>query len=253
MKTSKEQHIQELQYSFPYHYIPKRHGEDFSQVHFWSWGAKYLGGLERVLRALSKIEFDSVVDIGCGDGRFLGELSKVRPDVDKVGIDYSDRAIAYAKAFNPGLDFRCVDLTICDLGRKFDIATMIEVLEHIPLGQIEQFLLGVAQVLKPDGVLVLTVPHSNKPVSSKHFQHFTSRSLRAVLSKYFEVEVIEPFDRERRWLRLLSRAMGFHGNNYILTNKTLNNFYFRCVLNDCLRTLPEEHCGRLLAVARVKS
>lgn len=253
IKTSQEQNIQELQYSFPYHYIPNNKGEKFSQVHSWSWGAKYLGGLSRVLKALEGIEHKSLIDIGCGDGRFLGELNQVNPQLDKLGIDYSERAIAFAKAFNPGLNFECLDLTFHKFEKKFDVATMVEVLEHIPVDQVDQFLEGIAKSLKPNGALVLTVPHKNKPVSSKHFQHFSSEGLREVLSRHFSIDKIEPFDRERRWLRLLLKLMGFHGNNYLITNRFINNFLYKWILKDCLKTQREEHCCRLLAIARVKA
>lgn len=82
-----EPHIQEAQYKYPYHYIPRVADGCFSQLQYWSWGMHYLGGMEVVLNQINSWTFDSLVDVGCGDGRFLRELAAERPAIDTLGID----------------------------------------------------------------------------------------------------------------------------------------------------------------------
>ena len=107
---NKPQIIQEDEYSFPYHYIPEISDKGFSQIKHWSWGYRYLGGLRVVIDQLNKISFNSLLDIGCGEGRFLREVSQHYPEKTFVGLDYSTKAINLAKAFNPQLDYRCLNI-----------------------------------------------------------------------------------------------------------------------------------------------
>lgn len=184
-----EQQIQEQQYEYPYHYLPRIEGGQFTQTQYWSWGMHYLGGMRVVLDQLQEWSFESLVDIGCGDGRFLRELNESHPEVTSLGVDYSERSIAMANGMNPHLQYEARNILEEDLDREYDVATCIEVLEHIPPEECELFVEAITETLTNDGKLVLTVPHANKPVADKHYQHFDS----ALLS-----ELLEPPLRSRR-------------------------------------------------------
>lgn len=247
---SEKQSVQESEYSIPYHYIPTVDESGFSQTMFWSWGMRYMGGIELVLSELQKVRFSSLLDVGCGDGRFLREVAAKHPDVQLLGIDYSQKAIAFARAFNPDIEYACLDITTDKPDRRFDVITMIEVLEHIPPEMIPDFLQAVTDYLAPDGKLILTVPHTNKRVQDKHYQHFSSTTLRQTLEPFFTVERIMPFDRKSRVNALLLRLMGYIGTNYVVTNKMLNTFVYKRVLDGCLQEQREDDCGRLMLVGK---
>jgi 2-polyprenyl-3-methyl-5-hydroxy-6-metoxy-1,4-benzoquinol methylase len=95
-----------------------------------------MGGFERNLAELfTSAEPQSVLDIGCGEGvlthRWATELAPRRV----VGIDLDDPLIAaeWAKRSAPNLEFvahRAERLPFAD--DEFDIATAIELLEHVP-------------------------------------------------------------------------------------------------------------------------
>lgn len=244
------QRVQEGQYELPYHYIPHSSRSGFSQAISWSWGMRYLGGIEAVLAKLSDAEFESIVDIGCGDGRFLREVENRFAGKRALGVDYSSRAIAFANAMNPELDYRCVNILEQTVNGRFDAATMVEVLEHIPPARVSDFLQAARGMLEVDGILVLTVPHVNKPVADKHYQHFSSESLREALAPHFRVERIVPFDRISRLTDWMTRLLGAVERGYVITNRRLNSYVYRRVLRGCLKEQPENRCGRLLAVAR---
>ena len=249
------QKTQENQYAFPYHYIPDfDENNNFSQFVSWSWGAHYIGGIKTVLSYLRKVEFNSLMDIGCGDGRFLRELSNMYPDNEKtfLGVDYSERAINLAKAMNPSLDYVCMNIVKEPASRSFDVATMVEVLEHIPPAEVMQFLNAVSMNLKENGLLFLTVPHKNKQLQDKHFQHFNSQTLKSTLQHHFDVLKIVPFDFTPRIMRMLMRLLGYKGNNYIITNPKISNYLYNQILKGCLTVQSESRCRRLLAIARLK-
>lgn len=244
---------QEFQYEFPYHYIPAIDRKGFSQVSSWSWGMRYLGGIEAVLTQLRHRKFKSLIDIGCGDGRFLREVANEFQKMVLCGVDYSERAIKLAQAMNPGIDYRCENITHNHLNERFDVATMVEVLEHIPPDDVGAFLNGVANHLNPKGVLILTVPHINKRLQEKHYQHFSVKSLTAALQGSFVVDKVIPFDYTSRLTNRVIHLLGYTGNNYLITNKWIMNWAYKQVLRGCLEPQSEKRCGRLLAIAHLRN
>lgn len=247
-----KQLLQEEQYELPYHYIPVVDQKGFSQVSSWSWGMSYLGGIQAVIAQLKKHKFKSLIDIGCGDGRFLREVAMEFQAEVVCGVDYSQRATNLAQAMNPHLDYQCKNIASDKLKAKFDIATMVEVLEHIHPNDVNEFLRGVVSHLNPKGVLILTVPHINKPLQDKHYQHFSVESLTEALQCYFVVDRVIPFDWVSRFTRRAIYLLGYSGNNYLITNKRIMNWAYKKVLRGCLEPQSEKKCGRLLAIAHAR-
>jgi 2-polyprenyl-3-methyl-5-hydroxy-6-metoxy-1,4-benzoquinol methylase len=245
-----EQRIQDDQYEFPYHYIPTHGDGQFSQTRHWSWGFRYLGGMRVVLDQLADISFDSLIDIGCGDGRFLSEVAGRHPDTDLLGVDYSQRAIDMASAMNPDLEYRCEDITERAASEQYDVATLVEVLEHIPPTELEGFVDAVAERVRLGGTIVVTAPHENKPVTDKYFQHFGRDDFRAALDGPFTDLQFIPFDDVYSLgLRLLTTLLGDRGNNFLITNSRARSWFYELYLKRYLYT-DWECCGRVAAVGR---
>ena len=138
--------------------------------------------------------------------------------------------------------------------RRFDVATLIEVLEHIPPPQVDDFCRGVAETLNDEGRLILTVPHSNKPVQSKHYRHFASADLRDVLSPYFSEITLTPFDATSKWVMpILTRAVGGSGRYFVLTHQRVMTWFYRLYKGRYLYANSERECGRLAAVCVKRS
>lgn len=239
---------QESQYSLPYHYIPTYDKGHFSQHLYWSWGFRYLGGIHLVLDTLHKKKFQSLVDIGCGDGRFLRDIKREFPGKRILGVDYSADAINLPKALNPDIDYICLDIGKKNLGnKKFDVATLIEVLEHIPLGRIDSFLNGISNLLSANGLLILTVPHRNKNVLAKHYQHFDSKSLTHVIKPYFNIEELIFFDKSSILNTIISNILG--NNLFILNNQRILDSIYRFYRRH-LFYCSEEKCGRIFMTCK---
>lgn len=205
---NKKQEIQEQKYKFPYHYIPTYSEGNFSQVKILPWGYEYLSYLRFILNILKKLEFNSLLDVGCGDGRFLYEVYHIFPQKKIVGIDISERAIKFARLMNPRVKYFHGDVKDTSLIKeKFDIITLIETLEHIPPREIKDFLGGIHHYLKDEGILILTVPTTNLKVTPKHYQHFDLDSLKDTLDPYFNIFQYYFINKISIWEKLIQRLL----------------------------------------------
>ena len=93
--------LQDAQYRFPYHYLPRIEGGRFRFHEVLDWGHEYLSYMTHVADVLERIDWESVLDVGCGDGRLPSLLTARFPEKRIVGLDYSERAIALASAMVP--------------------------------------------------------------------------------------------------------------------------------------------------------
>jgi len=94
----------------------------------------------------------SVLDIGCGEGAWRGELQRLRPEVRYEGIDPSEYVVRkYGRRRNISLG-RFEDLPVLKLGReKYDLIVCADVLQYVAdaalrrgVGRIAEVLGGVA-------------------------------------------------------------------------------------------------------------
>jgi len=99
---------------------------------------------------------ERVLDVGCGEGRFAGELLDLGAQV--VGIDVAEEPLRRARARHPELDVRLVG----DAGpwplqdASFDIVWAGEVIEHV--ADTSAWLSEARRVLRSGGSLVLSTP-----------------------------------------------------------------------------------------------
>jgi len=195
--------IQELQYMFPYHYIPHFDEEGYAtRFRILNWGLEYLCYQMHIAKLVETCQPTSVLDVGCGDGRFLGLLSDAIPR--RVGVDLSDKAISYAKAFHPDVDYRCIDIK--DLDENFDVVTCIEVLEHIPEEQLPSFIKNLFMRCTRDGKLIISVPTKVLPVNKKHYRHYDLTDLLEQIdsvNEKYDVNKVEYIFYSPKWMEML--------------------------------------------------
>jgi SAM-dependent methyltransferase len=223
--------------------------------HFFldAWSINYGSTVEFLLKSITDGHDKHIIDIGCGDGRFSRELALAFPSASVVGVDYSRRAIALASAMNPdisNLTFQPSDITQEHGLGAFDIAVLMEVFEHIPLEETGIFIKSVHALLHRGGTLYLTVPHANKPLEYKHFQHFTVESMSECLTPYFEISEVVPFEKIS-WLRAI--VLNVLSNKlFILKSPGLLSKIYRWYKNNLFLCSSEKECQRIFlkAVAR---
>lgn len=243
-----EQKIQDEDYSFPYHYVPQ-FKPGFTQTYTLTWGLYYISALEFVLKKVADCQPEVVADIGTGDGRLVREMSHVLPEIRTVGIDYSERAINLARALNPELEFINLDIISDSLDEKFDVITLVEVFEHIPLERARQFAASLPPLLNNNGRLLVTVPHENIPVIRKHFQHFSERTLRSYFEEYFDVEEVVFLDKSSRWVHFIRKILY---NQYLILNHWgIKNRIYKLYKRRFL-ICNESDCGRIFMKLKKK-
>lgn len=244
---------QEEEYAFPYHYVAQFQDGRFRQHFVDTWGINYALTIEYILSRVRALQPAAIIDIGCGDGRLTRELSLGTAVGSVTGVDFSARAIRLAQAMNadrPEIAFLATDITQPHALGSFDLGVLMEVFEHIPPADCDAFLAGVRRLLKPGGTLLLTVPHANKPLEYKHFQHFTIDGLRRYLEPGFQIREVMPFEK-----RALSRDLldGLLCNRlFVLNEPRLLAAIYRFHRRRLFACRDEGECQRLYVEARVR-
>jgi 2-polyprenyl-3-methyl-5-hydroxy-6-metoxy-1,4-benzoquinol methylase len=248
MKESQKE--QESYYWFPYHYVTQ-FTAGFTQTFHDTWGINYAATLEFILQQVAAERLSSIVDIGCGDGRLTRELTERFPNLKIVGVDYSARAINLAKAMSPGIPFLNVDITQGGWDETFDLAILMEVFEHVPPAVSEAFVGAVSRLLRPNGLIYVTVPHVNKPLEKAHFRHFSMNSLTSCFDGRFEVLQMLPFERRSNHKLILDKILG---NRYcILNHAGLKNRIYSYYKRHLFTASSEAHCQRIFMKARLRT
>jgi 2-polyprenyl-6-hydroxyphenyl methylase/3-demethylubiquinone-9 3-methyltransferase len=148
---------------------------------------------------------DRVLDVGCGEGMFAGELAATGARV--TGIDVAREPLRRAAERHPGLDLRLVSAeppswSLSD--GAFDVVWAGEVLEHV--ADTAGFLSEVRRVLRSGGTLVLSTPDHgplvrlvlgvSAPAFARHFDprsdhlRFYTRGTLATLLEDFRFEAV---------------------------------------------------------------
>jgi 2-polyprenyl-3-methyl-5-hydroxy-6-metoxy-1,4-benzoquinol methylase len=178
---------------------------------------RLMAGFHRTLAELwERAAPTSVLDVGCGEGVLTHDWAEALGDRRIVGIDLDDAKLRaeWDKRVRPNLEYRCEEATRLSFrGGEFDLATAIEVLEHVP--DPEATVAEMARVA--DRHLLVSVPREplwrglnmargaylrqlgNTP---GHVNHWSKRGFVELLSRHGSVvEARSPFP----WTMLLVR------------------------------------------------
>ncbi len=124
----------------------------------WSKIAAFLEYILRRVRQQEPNKRLRMLDIGCGRG-WLTNLATMYGTCE--GIEPVAGVVEHARKLFPHLRFEAgmADsvLTRSDFA-PYDVVLTSEVIEHVPHGQKEKFLAQLAQLLKPEGYVILTTP-----------------------------------------------------------------------------------------------
>ena len=189
MTTINKFDIQDRLYEFPYHYIPHFEADGTpSLMRRLNWGFDYLCYQKHLHEKVVALQPQSVLEVGCGDGYFIGGLPSTIPI--RVGADLSSRSIAFARAFHPDCTF--YDQDINAIQDTFDIVAAIEVIEHIPENKLPVFFNVLYERLNDNGRVIISVPTTVIPLNKKHYRHYTKELLENQLwQSGAELQIVE--------------------------------------------------------------
>ena len=181
-------------------------------THWWFVARRQI--LRSQIRALELPSNAVILEVGSGTGanlELLAEFGSV------VALEMASEAIAMARARCSGAgrritmrQGRCPE-DLDSLSQRFDLICLFDVLEHIEQDRVA--LARLAQLLKPDGRLMLTVPAYQwmwgpHDVQAHHKRRYTMRSLSAECAEAgLSVSLISHFNTLLFPLALLGRTL----------------------------------------------
>ena len=135
---------------------------------------------------------DAILDAGCG----MGDLAIRLPQRSWFGIDLSADYVEIA--CGRGVIAQVGDLMNLPYSSGFDAVVASDVLEHVL--DLNAVLAELLRVLRPGGVLVLKIPDGEDltpylapdyPYRFVHLRRFDEPSLRLLLDRVFDLDVLE--------------------------------------------------------------
>lgn len=117
--------------------------------------------LEEYLQTRQANRLD-LLDIGCGAGHLISRLQNI-PMLNITGVDITDHVIDTLKEIYPRAQFKKINFSEPqELHEEFDIATAVEILEHIPYSKQPTFIENIRKSLRPGSALILTTPNKER-------------------------------------------------------------------------------------------
>jgi 2-polyprenyl-3-methyl-5-hydroxy-6-metoxy-1,4-benzoquinol methylase len=124
----------------------------------------------------------SVCDLGCGCGITLSELKEIGYNV--LGVDSNQLALNYCKARGVKADYGELENRLELDSNSIDAVLLLDVLEHID--DESKALKEALRILKPNGILICTVPAyqwlwTKRDVYHHHKRRYSRKSLMSTL------------------------------------------------------------------------
>ncbi|NOR56325.1 MAG: methyltransferase domain-containing protein [Sulfurovum sp.] len=103
---------------------------------------------------LNPIDFETLLDVGCGSGDFLRQMQGALDIPSVKGIDLSPLMVSKTK--EQGLDASCINL--CDLEGKYDVITAVfDMLNYLNKEELKTFLSCVKSHLNDGGIFLCDI------------------------------------------------------------------------------------------------
>jgi len=103
---------------------------------------------------LNTIDFDSLLDVGCGSGNFLIQMQNALGITHIKGVDLSPLMVS--KTVELGIEAECINL--CDINEKFDVITAVfDMLNYLTDKELKIFLACVTEHLNEGGLFLCDI------------------------------------------------------------------------------------------------
>lgn len=150
---------------------------------------------EQTLKEVLKLSPSSLLDIACGPGHFLLDVSNANPRIDLSGTDIAPGMITYAKNLlgEKVVLLESEGLTQPFPDNSFDVVTCMMAFHHLP-DKIKT-LKEIKRILHPQGTLIITDVVVQTPLQKKLWdlaekifdrgfvEHYTEKELKMLAAK----------------------------------------------------------------------
>lgn len=139
-------------------------------------GKAELPRVRRVMGFLHSLQFETLLDVGSGRGVFLMPFMKEFPWVQVTSLDLLEKRVIFLNELAAGgyPQLQALQKNICEQPfpeKSFDVATLLEVLEHIP--EVEQAVRAAVKMARQ--YVVVTVP--SKPDDNPEHIHLLTKDV----------------------------------------------------------------------------
>lgn len=122
----------------------------------WSYAPTYLSKMRIIQKYLSNVNKESrILDAGCGEGVLVDEYRARGFQIEGVDLNYESEYVRHG-------DLRKLPYP----DQTFDLVLLLDVFEHIEFSDQVKVLTEIHRVLRPNGILLATIPN---------ITHFNSR------------------------------------------------------------------------------
>jgi len=138
----------------------------------------------------------NILDIGCGQGRYISIAKTFFKNSEFIGLDFSEVAITKARQYHPDSTFylgQAEDLKMIP-DQSIDLIITIELFEHVY--DFRKTIKECSRVLKPGGRILFTTPCANR-FSVEWFENFLSNTLEKTNEGYNRFGT-DPYEHLRR-------------------------------------------------------
>ncbi len=195
-----------------------------------------------ILSAAARVRFQTLLDVGCGNGELLQAFQFSFPKTDFFsGVDLSQEVITRNSLRFNDILFQQLDITQGMLNRTFDLVVCSEVIEHI--SDRKQAFANLARMVNTGGHLILTCPVGRVYATERAFGHISHPTLEE-LTAYAKCEGLEiilvwnwgwPIYKILKWTTNLSpewSVRNFAQGNYSLWARMISHaLYYANFMN----------------------
>jgi len=154
---------------------------DRYERHWW-WRAREAMLVREIEGRRPPGGWGSILDVGCGDGLFFDQLSRLG---EVWGVESDESLVPAESRHRPRIHIGPFDASFAP-PRRFGLVAMLDVLEHLP--DPVAALTHARHLLEPDGRILITVPAfpvlwTHHDELNRHFVRYRKRSLDAVVRR----------------------------------------------------------------------
>lgn len=205
---------------------------------FW-----FIGRNNLIINMLKKYRphFESFFEIGCGTGFVLSGVSVVFKTAKFFGSEIFIEGLNFASKRTPHAHFMQMDARTIPFKEEFEVIAAFDVLEHIE--EDERVLNEISKALKPDGLLLITVPQhkwlwSHSDDYACHVRRYNKKDLHSkieingfkIIKSTSFVSLLLPMMLISRFLQKSKEYSKYNPNEELNLPKFLNKFLLMVML-----------------------